>query len=206
MTAFYLSLHPSRPRVTLIEPFEIPAAASRNAGGLLAYDWHGAATESLGFLSYKLHQSLAEQYDGRNTYGYREVDTVSVAFNSTAARSKAVPGIDWVGDGIPVQRSNLLGTTKTTAQVHPRLFVQRMIAIAQENGVKVVKGSLTGVKMSLNGNVQSIEVTRTEDESKEEVECTDLVMAWAFASESNGCGRLPSPFGAFATTADSLDV
>jgi glycine/D-amino acid oxidase-like deaminating enzyme len=198
MTAYFCSIHPLRPRVTLLEPGEIPAAASRNAGGLLAADWHGPATESLGLLSYRLHADLAKQYDGMTKWGYRPVDTVSVQFDTAAKRSKKVPGIDWLDNGI-VERSNLLGTTKTTAQVHPRLFVQEMAAIARQNGVRIVKASLVDVERLADGGVTAVTAS-LPDGTAERILCTDLVLP---------CGRLTGSVARKvldASAAERIDV
>lgn len=39
-TAYFLSKHPSNPKVTLLEGTSIAAGASGKAGGLLALDWY----------------------------------------------------------------------------------------------------------------------------------------------------------------------
>jgi glycine/D-amino acid oxidase-like deaminating enzyme len=78
-TAYYTALHPSLPpntSITIIEATDVASGASGKAGGLLAEDWHGGATEKLGKLSYGLHAQLAKEFGGEKEWGYREVDTL----------------------------------------------------------------------------------------------------------------------------------
>ena len=66
-----------RPRgtITLVEESsELAPGASGKAGGFLAVDWHGAATASLAELSYRLHGELAKAGNGKDRWGFREVE------------------------------------------------------------------------------------------------------------------------------------
>lgn len=52
-TAYFLAISPHRPAgstVTLVEGTGVASAASGNAGGFLARDWHGPATSSESFI------------------------------------------------------------------------------------------------------------------------------------------------------------
>lgn len=101
-TAYYLSLSPSHTpsSIHLIDPSpELFASASGFAGGFLASDWFGPSTASLGALSFKLHQDLAEKYDGRNRWGYTESTAISLDSQGRAAESDGDHATDWVLDG-----------------------------------------------------------------------------------------------------------
>ncbi|PMD14195.1 FAD dependent oxidoreductase-like protein [Hyaloscypha hepaticicola] len=79
-TAYYLSLSPSTPpsSIHLVDPSPtLFASASGFAGGFLAEDWFGAELEELGRLSFRLHRELAEQYGGREKWGYLRSSGVS---------------------------------------------------------------------------------------------------------------------------------
>lgn len=72
-TAYYLAASGNtRPdTIHLIEASpELFASASGKAAGFVAPDWFEPATSSLGALSFRLHQELAAQYNGHDTWGY----------------------------------------------------------------------------------------------------------------------------------------
>lgn len=78
-TAYFLSTHPRRSpstTITIVEGTKIAAAASGFSGGFLAKDWHGSSTASLSEFSYDLHASLAEEFGGKEKWGYRTVETL----------------------------------------------------------------------------------------------------------------------------------
>ncbi|KAF3903740.1 hypothetical protein ABW21_db0201505 [Orbilia brochopaga] len=165
-TTYFLSHHPTNPSVTLIEGSSIASGASGKAGGLLALDWHGTATASLAHLSYSLHASLAEQHNGRERWGYRELNTLEISCEEGGEyRGKQTDNIpDWLRVDV-VRKAKTLGSTKTTAQVHPRLFCE---AIAQKSkDVQFVTGhvtkilgdteSLQGVEVEIEGTTSTIE-------------------------------------------------
>lgn len=153
-TAYYLSHHPNydrtKTKITLIEGSEVAAGASGKAGGLLALDWHGPPTASLAQLSYAMHESLATQYDGSKAWGYRKLDTLSVQTDSKGLKRKAkLPAeIDWLDNNI-IGKVGVLGTTNTTAQVHPRKFCHSILEKAQTEGVNLVIGHVTAIKDSV---------------------------------------------------------
>lgn len=153
-TAYYLTRHPkydpSRILITLIEETDIASGASGKSGGLLALDWHGEETVSLAKLSYELHEMLALEHDGENKWGYRKLDTLQITFSPNPKRLDKLPKtLNWV-DAEKVEHVSVLGTTFTTAQVHPYHFTRTIFSLAQEKGVKLILGTvlpLDDVKM-----------------------------------------------------------
>lgn len=132
------------------------------------------ATSSLAELSYKLHQDLAKEF-GRDSIGYRELTTVSVALDLVSNRRKRVPGAEWINDQA-ISKSSKLGDERTTAQVHPRLLTERL---AKEVG-KVVIASAERLE-SQDGKVSAV-VAKTASGEEVKLECTDVVVAagpWA---------------------------
>jgi glycine/D-amino acid oxidase-like deaminating enzyme len=77
-TAYFLaqSAHRAGARITLVEGTRIAAGASGYSGGFLAKDWHGSATADVSAMSYDLHAKLAEEFGGKEKWGYRVVDTL----------------------------------------------------------------------------------------------------------------------------------
>ena len=72
-TAYYLSEsgNTKPDTIHLIEASpELFASASGKAAGFVAGDWFGPATASLGALSFRLHQELAEKHNGHANWGY----------------------------------------------------------------------------------------------------------------------------------------
>ncbi|PPJ60485.1 hypothetical protein CBER1_03188 [Cercospora berteroae] len=96
-TAFYLSESSSHSgTIHLVEAApELFASASGKAGGLVAEDWFGPATAELGELSFRLHQELATEYDGRKEWGYARTTGTSVV----VGKSKQKKGQKWLEQG-----------------------------------------------------------------------------------------------------------
>ncbi|ODQ64547.1 FAD dependent oxidoreductase [Nadsonia fulvescens var. elongata DSM 6958] len=92
-TAFYLTRHPSfdpaKHHITIIEARRPAGGASGKAGGLLAL-W--AFPQQLVPLSFKLHQDLAEEFNGEAEWGYRRLTTVSIEGNLMKSNPAAALG------------------------------------------------------------------------------------------------------------------
>ncbi|BGP52424.1 hypothetical protein JCM10450v2_008402 [Rhodotorula kratochvilovae] len=142
--------------ITLVEGTAVAAGASGKAGGLLALDWHGSATASLAALSYALHAALAAEFDGAAKWGYRQLDTLSVSADFStptaggkAGRQKRLKGADlfpWLDHDV-LTASDVLGSKDTTAQVHPEQFTRFLVTAAQELGVRLVYGTVSGLAL-----------------------------------------------------------
>lgn len=152
-TAYFLSKKGAT--VTLIEKSSIACAASGKAGGFLALDWcDGGPVSSLARASFNLHRSLAEELNGAELYGYRPITTLSLSIaettSSTSAQLSRKPGPivpSWV-DG-QAKSPRIIGTTETTAQVHPQLFTKTLVAKAVEKyGLEVVIGKVENVEVA----------------------------------------------------------
>ncbi|KAG6425362.1 hypothetical protein SASPL_115792 [Salvia splendens] len=130
--------------VTVVEQSSIACAASGKAGGFLALDWcDGGPVSSLARASFNLHRSLAEELNGAESYGYRHLTTLSLSIaEATPSGSKRPAPIlpPWV-DGA-AKSPKIIGTTETTAQVHPKLFTKTLLAKA----VEVVIGRVESVE------------------------------------------------------------
>ncbi|KAL6498232.1 hypothetical protein OROGR_028629 [Orobanche gracilis] len=149
-TAYFLSKIGAA--VTIVEKSSIACAASGKAGGFLALDWcDGGPISSLARASFNLHRSLAQELNGAESYGYRALTTLSLSITETTSSSsaqfkrKSYPDVpSWV-DG-PARGPMTIGTTETTAQVHPRLFTKTLLEKAvAEYGLEVVIGKLERV-------------------------------------------------------------
>ncbi|KAK4393254.1 putative oxidoreductase C1F5.03c [Sesamum angolense] len=150
-TAYFLSKRGAH--VTLVEQSSVACAASGKAGGFLALDWcDGGAVSSLARASFNLHRSLAQELNGAELYGYRPVTTLSLSITETASsaqlnRKSGANLPSWIDGSAKGPRT--IGTTETTAQVHPQLFTKTLLSKAvEEYGLKVVIGKLERVEVA----------------------------------------------------------
>jgi len=119
--------------VTVLERTAVACGASGKSGGFLALDWcDDSPLGPLARASFALHAELAKTLG--TDYGYRRMDT----FMMTAREEGAVRGghrvtpPQWIdGSGIVTAE---LGSTETTAQVHPAQFTTALIEAAREHG------------------------------------------------------------------------
>ncbi|XP_060187634.1 putative oxidoreductase TDA3 [Lycium barbarum] len=150
-TAYFLSK--SGANVTLIEQSAVACAASGKAGGFLALDWcDGGPVASLARASFNLHRLLAQELDGPQSYGYRPLTTLSVSVDeslsssSSSSSNRTGPLPSWVNG--PAKSPKTIGSSDSTAQVHPQLFTKTLLSIAMEDyGVELVIGKAERIEM-----------------------------------------------------------
>ena len=147
--AYFLSLN--KADVVVIERTGVACAASGKSGGFLALDWcDGSPLAQLARRSFELHAELASAFEGK--WGYRRLETLSVVASArrpVSVASRLAPP-EWLArDAIVHQR---LGTTATTAQVHPAQFTRGMLDAAIERGARLRAGCVTGLARSADGS------------------------------------------------------
>ncbi|XP_042502229.1 putative oxidoreductase TDA3 [Macadamia integrifolia] len=140
--------------VTLVEKSSIACAASGKAGGFLALDWCDSEPISeLARASFNLHRSLALELDGTQAYGYRPLNALGLTLtekiqNQSLATSSNSNLPAWL-DG-PAKDTKTMGTTETTAQVHPQLFTRTLLSTAvASHGVEVIIGEVEQVEVEV---------------------------------------------------------
>ncbi len=127
-------------RVTVVERHAVAGAASGKAGGFLARDWcRGTALDALARRSFALHAELARRFD--NPWDHRRLDTYAVAASARRRWRVPSPPPAWLAADAVVQ--DRLGTTETTAQVHPERFTRGLLERAP--GVALVRAAVTGL-------------------------------------------------------------
>jgi glycine/D-amino acid oxidase-like deaminating enzyme len=126
--------------VTVVERTGVACAASGKSGGFLALDWcDGSPVGPLARLSFALHAQLAKAL--AVDYGYRRMDTYMLAAREQGRvagghRIPAAPA--WIdGPAVVAQR---LGSTETTAQVHPARFTAALVDAACARGAELQMG------------------------------------------------------------------
>ena len=119
--------------VTVVERSAVACAASGKSGGFLALDWcDDSPLGPLARASFALHAELARELG--TDYGYRRMETFMLAARErgTPTGGHRVAAPRWL-DGAGVVTA-ALGSTETTAQVHPAHFTAALIAAAQTRG------------------------------------------------------------------------
>jgi len=170
--------------VTVVERSGVACAASGKSGGFLALDWcDGSPLGPLARASFALHAELASQLG--TDYGYRRMDTFMVAARErgTVAGGHRVTAPPWLDAAGVVTAA--LGSTETTAQVHPARFTAALLAAAQARGTALRIGVVEGV-VQLDGAARGVSV------DGETVEADAVVLAmgpWT----GRAAGRLPLP-------------
>ncbi|QGA12607.1 hypothetical protein EYB26_000251 [Talaromyces marneffei] len=198
-SAYYLTRHPSYDpsihKITLLEASEIAGGASGKAGGLLAL-W--AYPSCIVPLSYKLHAELAKEHNGKDNWGYREVncgqlivkgrvvdkqeDAGSVSLQKRDAtamgklRAAGIPAdLDWLhSDGIRGYES--MSGPGETAQVHPYQFTTSIAKLAEEKGIKIVLGKVTKINEDAGG-VQSVTYTDKATGESQTLPATEVILS-----------------------------
>jgi glycine/D-amino acid oxidase-like deaminating enzyme len=130
--------------VTVVERSGVACAASGKSGGFLALDWcDNTEVGPLARLSFALHGELAREIP--TDYGYRRMDTYMLAAREkgAVAGGHRIPAPRWI-DG-PAVVAGALGSTETTAQVHPALFTTALIDAARQRGAALRKGVVQAV-------------------------------------------------------------
>jgi glycine/D-amino acid oxidase-like deaminating enzyme len=130
--------------VTVIERTGVACAASGKSGGFIALDWcDSSALGPLARASFALHAELA--CDIAADYGYRRMDTYMLAAreHGTVPGGHRVPAPRWINGGAVV--AGALGSTDTTAQVHPARFTQALLDGALSRGGSLRMGRVEGV-------------------------------------------------------------
>ena len=179
-TAYFLSRRGIA--ATVVERTGVACAASGKSGGFLALDWCDAGPlERLARRSFELHERLTGEIDG--DWGYRRLTT----HGGHASDGDGGGGsrLDWLGGGVSLNQR--LGTTSTTAQVHPGAFTKALMGAAEANGAALRAGEVTGLVRDAGGmRVEGVTV------GGETIAADAVVIAmgpWSLAA----CAWLPLP-------------
>lgn len=118
-------------------------------------------------VSFQLHQDLANDLDGFNSYGYRPLSTFSIVFDTSRDEQGETPEeVEWINRDI-VRSFEEIGCTETTAQLNPELFTHKLIEEAKKTGRVEVRighgvselifkdGTVTGVKLDNDENLNA---------------------------------------------------
>jgi glycine/D-amino acid oxidase-like deaminating enzyme len=125
--------------VIVVERHAVAGAASGRSGGFLARDWcDGTPVMALARRSFVLHAELDAELGG--DWGYRPMTTFAGVVDGRAGGRR---GPEWVGS--EVRFSGQLGSSDTTAQVHPGAYTAAMMRHAEAHGATLRLGAVTGL-------------------------------------------------------------
>src|SRR3989442_7268392 len=147
----------------------VACAGSGKSGGFLALDWcDGSPLGPLARASFALHAELAKELG--TDYGYRRMDTFMLAARErgTITGGHRVAAPPWL-DGAGVVTASL-GSTETTAQVHPARFTAALVDAARARGSMLRIGVVEGV-------IQKAGVARGVKVDGETLEADAVVLA-----------------------------
>ena len=146
---------------TLVERHEVACAASGKSGGFIARDWcDGQPQAELARASFDLHAELARTLDA--DYGYRRIDTLLVAGGDRGGveRYRGMTAPDWLDGRCAVHSA--IGSTRTTATIHPERFTRALVDGACARGARLVHGTVEGIARDAGGAVRGVRVDGTE--------------------------------------------
>ena len=146
---------------TLVERHGVACAASGKSGGFIARDWcDGQPQAELARASFDLHADLARTLDA--DYGYKPIDTLLVAAGDGGGveqyRGMASP--PWLDGRCAVHSA--IGSTGTTATIHPERFTRALVDAAVTRGASLVAGSVEGIAQDARGAVRGVRVDGVE--------------------------------------------
>jgi glycine/D-amino acid oxidase-like deaminating enzyme len=182
---------------TVIERVGLACAASGKSGGFLALDWcDGTPLEALARRSFALHAQLAQEVG--SDWGYRHLATYAGSADSRrrARDRNNAYDIDWLSAGAAVDQR--IGSTETTAQVHPGKFTAALMRAAQAQGAELRQGRVTGVVVR-RGNAASVKGVEVDGETIEGDAVVIAMGPWSILA----AGWLPLP-GVFGLKGHSL--
>ncbi|CEM26891.1 unnamed protein product [Vitrella brassicaformis CCMP3155] len=154
----------------IVERTKPACAASGKAGGFLAKHWNDhSPVGPLARVSYALHAQLAKQLkeEERADVMYRQVHTIGVMASDTdSGRNTGTRGTggggqlpEWLDKN--VWANGKLGDESTTAQVHPRLLTEALLAGATRRGAQLRIGRVEAIEMADDRSVTGVKVDGT---------------------------------------------
>jgi glycine/D-amino acid oxidase-like deaminating enzyme len=191
--AYFLIKKKPTLEITLVEKSSVACGASGRAGGFLAHDWCQGALSPLGNKSFELHKELSKELNGTLFYGYRPVQTLSLRSTPKQSHSPEVPS--WIDPG-SITKREVIGTTHTTAQLHPYLFTTTLLKTAETLGVKLRIGTAKGFRFNSNNTVTGVLV------DEDYLDCDAVVIAmgpWSGEVTKWFNGKLTVPIKSYRT-------
>ena len=124
--------------VMVLERNAVACAASGKSGGFLALDWcDGTPLMALARRSFALHAELDASLEG--DWGYRRMTTYAGGLRRSPGLTRGSE-LGWISPDVEI--AGQIGSTATTAQVHPAGFTVGMMRAAEARGAEVRLGEV----------------------------------------------------------------
>ena len=129
-------------------------------------------------LSWRIHQELAEKFNGYQAWGYRRVTalnlTAEIGHRKCPRFEHKKFGTNWVDPNVIVSSCDLLGSPNNCAQVTPKPLVEILF---QNSKANLVKAHLKSIIRSTDNDNRPRAVIVTDGEKDWEIVCDDVVFA-----------------------------
>lgn len=163
-TAFYLC-RLGHTNVSIYEQCGVACHSSGKAGGFLARKWcDDTDLKDLARTSFDLHMGLMKEFPDLD---YRGVDTYQVNTSNRQQKTSLDNPIKWVSDD-HLTGVKLLDTENDTAKVSPKMLCNKLLSVAQSQGIKLNICKIVGVK-KLGGRVNRLLTSHGETVSVDSV-------------------------------------
>ncbi|RDW62111.1 hypothetical protein BP6252_11544 [Coleophoma cylindrospora] len=202
-TAYYLSSSQNPKSIHLVEPSpKLFASASGNAGGFLAADWFTSSVAELGRLSFDEHRRIAEEFNGREKWGYSRSTSISLSpgreslratradwlrqgesrrFTASAKDNEQVVGNGWEPDWLRHAEGDsmeMISEEADTAQVDPLRLSQFLLERCLERGVQLHHpAKAISIGNDVRDELASICILNTTTNTETHVPCFKLLIA-----------------------------
>lgn len=151
--------------------------------------WATPKSPNLAEVSFRLHEELAERYDGESCWGFRHCHGWDVTWRAEKVgtlRSNAPvqkswssgsppPNVDWLKADV-VESYEPLGAPETSAQINPLLLTRKLAELAVSKGAGMIFGKAETIKYSEDG-AKALSVTVQDAQGKRIVPGTDIIIA-----------------------------
>lgn len=139
--AYFLSERGVHPIV--VEKHVIAGGASGKAGGFLARDWNrGCPLDKFSEISYDLHLKLAADLNGKEEYGFRNLESYSVTLEDNAkVGDERIDKCEWLDGKIVTNTVSKIGSVETTSQIHPYMFCKALHSASAKRGTEYITGT-----------------------------------------------------------------
>ncbi|ORX51439.1 FAD dependent oxidoreductase [Piromyces finnis] len=203
--------------ITIIERRSVACSASGYAGGFMARDWcEGERSDPLVRQSYKLHQDLAQKFNGKENYDFRQVETLEFIadegkeeekIEKEGKKTEEIKTPPWVEAKISCK--NVIGEIDATAQMQPMKFCHYFLEKLKAQGVKLRIAEITNVKYNDDSKVYEGVYVKdqtydnegqniTKDDVKEEFIPSDILILalgpWTFQANRWFPNQMPKGF------------
>lgn len=133
---------------------------------------------ALSQLSWRIHQELAEKFDGAQTWGFRRVTALSLTAEIGHRKCPQYEhkkfGTNWVDPNVIVSECNLLGSPNMCAQVVPRPLVNTLL---NNSNAEFVQAHLVSLVRDASNENRPTAANVSDGDKQWQIPCDEVVFA-----------------------------